>query len=292
MASFSLPVIMLIGKDGQLGWELQRTLAPLGSLAAFGRQQLDLSKPASLRSLIREVKPDIIVNAAAYTQVDKAEEEPQMALEVNCHGPAVLAEESKRLEAMLVHYSTDYVFDGQSKVPYTEDSVPAPINIYGQTKLAGEIAIQNSDASHLILRTSWIYGARGKNFLLTILNLLEKQDLLRIVADQIGSPTWSRAVAEATALIIARSRFPSLAKKKGLYHLTAGGSTSWHGFAQTIAAKVLDQSDKLTKVLAISSEQYPTLAKRPSYSVLSCEKLKQDYSILLPDWESTLGLVF
>lgn len=202
--------ILLIGKNGQVAWELQRTLATLGEIITVGREQLDVANAASIRQVIRETKPQIIVNATAYTAVDKAEAEPELAMQVNGVAPGIMAEEAKRLDALLVHYSTDYVFDGTKQGAYVEEDVPNPLSVYGKTKLAGEQAIQATGAKHLILRTSWVYGARGKNFLLTILRLAKERPELKIVDDQIGAPTWSRMIAEATAQILAQCFSPLL----------------------------------------------------------------------------------
>ena len=200
--------ILLTGKNGQVGWELERSLQPLGQVIAFDRSGLDLASPDSIRAVIREVKPELIVNPAAYTAVDKAESEPDLAMAVNGVAPGIIAEEAKRLGAALIHYSTDYVFDGTKAEPYTEDDVPKPINVYGKTKLAGEQAVQAIGVPHLIFRTSWVYGMRGKNFLLTILRMAKEKDELRIVDDQFGAPTWSRMIAETTAQVLAQFYSP------------------------------------------------------------------------------------
>lgn len=235
--------ILLTGVTGQIGWELQRALMTLGEVIPVGRNitnaslRMDLVQPDTIRSIIREVKPDLIVNPAAYTAVDKAESEPELAMMVNGIAPGVMAEEAKRLGAAMVHYSTDYVFDGTSQVPYTESDIPNPQNVYGETKLAGEKAIQAVELPHLIFRTSWVYGMRGKNFLLTMLKLGKEREELRIVDDQIGAPTWSRAIAETTAQVlsgVSGNVSDFLVDKGGLYHLSASGKTSWYGFARAI----------------------------------------------------------
>lgn len=291
--------ILLIGKNGQVGWELQRTLAPLGFVAAVDRHGMDLADPDSIRNAIRQIKPDLIVNAAAYTAVDKAESEPDLAMAINGTAPGIMAEEAKRLGAALVHYSTDYVFDGTKAAPYTEEDTPNPLNVYGQTKLAGERAIQAAGVPHLIFRTSWVYGQRGKNFLLTILRLAKERDELKIVADQIGAPTWSRMIAEASAQILAQcfsplttSHFP-LADLSGLYHLTAAGRTSWHGFTRAI----LDESARTPvttclspRLIPIATAEYPLPAPRPSFSLLANDKLLKTFGIGLPAWEASLAL--
>lgn len=284
--------IMLIGKNGQVGWELQRTLAPLGGVVALGRQELDLSNPGRIRDLVREIKPDIIVNAAAYTSVDKAEEEPELAMAINGIAPGVIAEEAKRINAAVVHYSTDYVFDGTKSTPYTEEDEPNPVNIYGKTKLEGERVIQAAGIPHLILRTGWVYAMRGNNFLLTILRLAREREELNIVDDQIGSPTWSRMLAEATAQILAQlcsSLTPNhLMNMSGIYHLSAGGQTSWYSFARAILEYTAYFDAKALQLNPIPTGKYPTPAGRPNYSVLNNDKIKGSFSLSLPCWHKQL----
>ncbi|MDO9064018.1 MAG: dTDP-4-dehydrorhamnose reductase, partial [Sulfuricella sp.] len=227
--------ILLIGKNGQVGWELQRTLATLGDVVAIDRQGMDLANPDSIRSAIRIIRPDLIANAAAYTAVDKAESEPELAMAINGIAPGIMAEEAKRLGAAMIHYSTDYVFDGTKTSPYTEEDAPNPLSVYGKTKFAGEQAILAVGIPHLIFRTSWVYGLRGRNFLQTILRLAKERDELKVVDDQIGAPTWSRMIAEATSQILAQSFLPLtphpslLTQYGGIYNLTAAGRTSWCG---------------------------------------------------------------
>jgi len=282
------PRIMLTGKNGQVGWELQRALAPLGEVAALNRSQLDLANPNQIREQVREIKPGLIVNAAAYTAVDRAEEEPELAMAVNGIAPGILAEEARRSGAGIVHYSTDYVFDGAKTTPYIEDDTPNPINEYGRSKLAGERAVQAVGAPYLILRTSWVYGMRGKNFLLTILRLAREREELRIVDDQIGAPTWSRAIAEATAKILASGTWPA-SGTSGIYHLTASGSTSWYGFAKAILALDPNPSERVCKhIKPIPTAEYSTPARRPAYSVLSNTKLQNAFDVALPGWEQGL----
>jgi dTDP-4-dehydrorhamnose reductase len=295
--------ILLTGKNGQVGFELQRRLARLGRLIAPGREQLDLADPDSIRRAVREAQPKLIVNAAAYTAVDQAESEPEPTLAINGVAPGILAEEAKRLGAVLIHYSTDYVFDGSKAVPYTEEDEPRPLSAYGRSKLAGELAIQAVDGPHLILRTSWVYGARGKNFLLTILRLAKERTELAIVDDQIGAPTWSRAIALATGSMLehlgyGHSAFSdACAAKRGIYHLTASGQTSWHGFAAAILANAAraqpGRSDfalaRVPVLKAITTEQYPTPAQRPRNSVLSNAKLHHTFGLAMPGWESSLA---
>lgn len=288
--------ILLTGKNGQVGWELQRTLATLGEVIALDRQGMDLADPDSIRRAVREHEPGLIVNAAGYTAVDKAEEEPDLAMAINGTAPGILAEEARRLGAAVIHYSTDYVFDGTKSGPYTEEDAPNPLNVYGRTKLAGERAIQAVGASFLIFRTSWVYGTHGRNFLLTILRLAQERDELRIVSDQIGAPTWSRMISEATAQIVAQvfSRvvpFPhSLNDISGIYHLTAGGETSWYGFAKAILARYHKPMKSVPRLMPIGTEEYSAPAARPKNSVLSNEKLNRQFCLSMPHWES--GLMF
>ena len=283
--------IMLTGKNGQLGWELQCALTRLGEVVALGRTELDLAEPDSIRKAIRAVRPDVIVNAAAYTAVDKAEEEPDVAMAINGVGPGVLAEEAKRVGAALVHYSTDYVFDGDKSSPYTEDDVPNPLNVYGRTKLAGEGAIEAVGVPQLILRTSWIYGARGRNFLLTILRLAREQPQLRVVADQVGTPNWSRTVAEATGQILVQCYSPGgtrggLAKKNSIYHLSGSVHTSWYGLARAILAKAFVRSGhRAPELIPIGSAEYPTPAKRPKNSALANAKIIDAFGLTMPHWD-------
>jgi dTDP-4-dehydrorhamnose reductase len=289
--------ILLTGKNGQVGWELRRTLAPLGGVVAVGHEEMDLADPDSIRRMIREVRPHLIVNAGAYTAVDKAESEPHLAMAINGVAPGIIAEEAKRLNAAIIHYSTDYVFDGAGKRPYVEDDSPNPLNVYGRTKLAGERAIQAVGMPHLILRTSWVYGARGKNFLLTILRLARERDELKIVDDQVGAPTWSRMLAEVTSQMLSQYYSPlfhsfSVADVSGLYHMVSGGpATSWYGFARKILESFgHDVSQALPKLTPIPTADYPLPAKRPQNSSMSCEKLMQVYGLQIPCWDDSLTL--
>jgi dTDP-4-dehydrorhamnose reductase len=284
------PRIMLVGKDGQVGWELMRTLGTLGEVIAFNRQQLNLSHPDQIRECVREIKPDLIVNAAAYTAVDRAEEEIELARAVNAEAPGILSEEAKRINAVIVHYSTDYVFDGTKASPYTEDDTPNPLNEYGRTKLAGEQAIKAAGAQHIILRTSWVYGMRGKNFLLTILRLARERKEIKIVDDQTGAPTWSRSIAEATTQILSEGK-SSLLDKNGVYHMTASGSTTWYSFAKAILELDANSEEQVCKqLIPITTAEYPALARRPVYSVLSNEKTRNTFGAVLPEWEQGLKM--
>ncbi|MEO0935481.1 MAG: dTDP-4-dehydrorhamnose reductase [Cyanobacteria bacterium J06641_2] len=290
--------ILLTGVTGQVGWELQRTLMTLGEVIPVGRNvtntslRMDLAQPDTIRRVIREVEPDLIVNPAAYTAVDKAESEPELAMMVNGIAPGVIAEEAKRLGAAMVHYSTDYVFDGTSQVPYRESDLTNPQNVYGETKLAGEKAIQAVGVPHLIFRTSWVYGMRGKNFLLTMLRLGKEREELRVVDDQVGAPTWCRMIAEATAQVLSGNRgnvSDFLVEKGGLYNLTASGKTSWCGFARAIFENDVRER-KLQRLVGISTDEYPTAAKRPGFSLLDGGKLAETFGLVLPDWERCLEL--
>ncbi|MFM9912113.1 MAG: dTDP-4-dehydrorhamnose reductase [Methylophilaceae bacterium] len=274
---------LLIGSNGQVGFELQRSLK--GEVIALNSQQLDLADTAAIRRTVSATKPNLIVNAAAYTAVDKAESEPELTFAINATAPQVLAEEAHKLNALLVHYSTDYVFDGSKVGAYVETDPTNPQSVYGKSKLAGEQAIQAVGGHHLIFRTSWVYGTRGKNFLLTILRLAQERDHLRVVADQIGAPTWCRSIAEATASAVSKWD----AEKSGLYHLSCGGQTSWHGFAQAILQKY-PKPLKATAddVETIATEQYPLPAKRPANSVLDNGKLQSVFYVGLPDWQQAL----
>lgn len=280
--------ILVIGGNGQVGWELQRTLACLGEVLAPGREALDLSRPETLRAAVRAMKPRWIVNAAAYTAVDKAESERDPAYTINAEAPRVLAEVAAEIGATLVHYSTDYVFDGRGDTPFVEDAPLGPLNVYGASKAAGEAAIRSALDRHLILRTSWVYGTRGANFLLTMQRLMRERSELKIVADQIGAPTWARHIAEATALIIAQTVSPARGADRpapwGTYHLTNGGATSWFGFAEAI--RDLQGAD--TTLLPIPSSEYPTPAVRPLNSRLDNTKLARVFGVRLPDWRVAL----
>jgi len=279
--------ILLTGVNGQVGWELQRTLAPLGEVVAADRSRLDLSDTAGIRRSVAAIAPDLIVNPAAYTAVDKAESEPGLAHAINAAAPGELA----ACGIPLVHFSTDYVFDGRKPGAYTEADAPNPLGVYGASKLAGEEAVARAGIPHLILRTSWVYGLRGRNFLLTMQKLARERDSLSVVDDQFGAPTWSRLIAEATALAVARwLDRPDLTATTGVYHLTCGGRTSWHGFTAAILAHLAASDAKLARLVAIPSSGYPTPAARPANSQLDCRKLADTFGVRLPDWEQALAL--
>jgi len=286
------PSILLFGKVGQVGWELRRTLAGMGRLTCVDYPEVDLTSPDSIRKWIQSSSPDIIVNAAAYTAVDKAETETALAMKINGEAPGIMAVEAGKRGALLVHYSTDYVFDGTKSSPYVEEDAPNPLGAYGRTKLAGDQAILQAGCDHLIFRLCWVYGARGGNFMLTMMRLAREREKLRVVQDQVGCPTWSRMIAEATALALKTTIAPANAgPRQGLYHLCASGQTSWHGFASAIVERMPADDRKCREVEAISSADYPTPTKRPAYSVMSGDKLARDFGLRLPDWRESLGQV-
>lgn len=280
--------ILVLGRNGQVGAALTQSLEGLGELISLDRSQLDLSKPDAIRTALRELQPQMIINAAAYTAVDAAESDEAAAFQINAEAPRVIAEESERLGAALIHYSTDYVFDGGKQGAWLEDDATAPLSVYGQSKLAGEQAITDVGGAHLILRTSWVYGLHGKNFLLTMLKLAETRDELAIVDDQVGAPTWAVTIADATAAIIRDSGEPAqLAALSGVYHLCAGGHTSWFGFAQAIFSHV--SIHRKPKLRPITTAEYPTPAKRPQNSMLNTDKFRHTFGDL-PAWDDALQI--
>ncbi len=283
--------ILVTGKNGQVGHELMRALAPRGEVTALGRDDLDLCSADSIRAAVRGARPELIVNAAAYTAVDQAEKESELARAINADAVAILAAEARSISAALVHYSTDYVFDGAKTEPYNEQDAPNPLGIYGATKLAGERAIAASGTSYLVLRTSWVYATRGRNFLLTILRLAAEREQLRIVDDQRGAPTSAAAIADATAKVIAA--WQSRPQLSGIYHLSAAGQTTWYEFARAIlaepAARALQPRPIIAReIVPIRTQEYPTPARRPRYSVLDNTKLAQTFGVILPDWRTQL----
>jgi dTDP-4-dehydrorhamnose reductase len=284
--------ILLFGKVGQVGWELRRTLAPLADLTCVDYPDVDFTAPESVRRCIRNTSPAVIINAAAYTAVDKAETDTALATQINADAPALMAEEAKQLGATLVHYSTDYVFDGRKREPYVEEDVPNPLGAYGRTKLAGDAAIQQIDGNHLIFRLCWVYGGRGANFMLTMMRLAREREVLRVVGDQFGCPTTARLIAETTALALQQARTPeTAAARKGVYHLCCSGHTSWHGFASAIIAAMPESERKCRQVDSITTAEYPLPAPRPAYSVMSTAKLERVFGLRLPDWHHGLDLV-
>ncbi|WP_334107034.1 dTDP-4-dehydrorhamnose reductase [Methylobacillus sp.] len=285
--------ILLTGINGQVGHALYPTLHSLGEVVALGRQQLDLSRPDHIREVIQHYKPDLIINTAAYTAVDKAESEPELAYAINSIAPGIFAEEAAKLNALLVHYSTDYVFDGTKATPYVETDETNPLSVYGTSKLAGEKAIQAADTPHLIFRTSWVYGAYGKNFLRTILRLASERPELKIVNDQYGAPTTSTALAETTiaALQSWKQQF------SGTYHISNSGCTSWHSFAQAIVTHAhktpgLVLLSPIEHIIGISTAEYPTPAYRPRNSLLSNHKLAKAFNIEMKSWQDELAETF
>lgn len=278
--------ILVTGYSGQVACELQMSLADAGEVMALGRDRLDLAKPDDIRQHVRALTPDLIINAAAHTAVDLAETEPDVAFAINATAPGVLAEEAAVLGVPLIHYSTDYVFDGEKDGAYTEDDIPNPLGVYGRSKLAGEQAIQAVGGEHLILRTSWVYSLHGRNFLLTMQRLLQERDELRVVSDQIGAPTWAGSIAQATAQLV--RQWQAGTRAWGVYHCTAQGETSWFGFASAIADHLRAEGKPCARLLPIPSSEYPTPARRPLNSRLDCSKLTRDWQVRLPDWRDGL----
>ncbi len=277
------PTILVTGATGQLGRELAALLAPHGDVVAADRARLDLGDCDAIVAAIRGAKPALIVNAGAYTSVDQAETEGALAHAINGRAPGILAEEAKRAGAVLVHYSTDYVFDGKRTTPYPEDAPTGPLNVYGASKLAGEQAIATVGGHALVLRTSWVYGLRGRNFLLTIRRLAAERDELRIVADQIGVPNWCRALAEATVRAVAMG-LPALADRAGLYHLSSTGRASWWDFARAILGDA-----EAPRIVPVTTAEYPLPAKRPAYGVLATDRFATVFGFGLPDWRDALS---
>lgn len=287
-----MKTILIIGKIGQVGFELRRTIAPLGKVVSVDYPEIDLTDGASIQKWVADTKPAVIINSAAYTAVDKAETDHERCQQINGIAPGILAEQAKKLGALLVHYSTDYVYDGTRTAPYDETAATNPLSVYGRSKLAGDQAILQAGANHLIFRLCWVYGPRGQNFLLTIRRLARERDKLRIVQDQVGCPTWSRLIAEATALALQQVLAAGdPAALNGIYHLAANGQTSWHGFAEAIIALLADSEKKCRVVEPITTSEYPLPARRPAYSVLSCEKVKRTFGLQLPDWRDSLTQV-
>jgi dTDP-4-dehydrorhamnose reductase len=294
---------VIVGRNGQLAWEANQRFQGLGEIISVGRPEVDLLNIEDVRAEIRRIKPSVLVNAAAYTAVDQAESEPETAMKINSESPAAMAEEAKRLGAIFITYSTDYVFDGKKASPYDEVDPPAPLNVYGASKLSGERAVEATGGNYLIFRTSWVYGARGKNFLKTILKLAAERPELKIVDDQVGAPTWSRDLADATRKIIEQlaaqsspariSMGEALGDRRGIYHMTAAGGVSWCGFAAAIVAEMKNRglSNNVASIVPISSRDYPTPASRPHNSRLCNDKLKNTFGVTLPPWRASLGTV-
>jgi dTDP-4-dehydrorhamnose reductase len=295
--------ILITGGSGQVGDALTRALAPLGKLYAPGRSKLDLADVDSIRTLMREIEPRWVVNAGAHTAVDKAESEPELAFAINARAPEVFAEEAKRVGGALIHFSTDYVFDGAKQTPYVETDATGPINVYGKSKLAGEHALAASGCAHFVFRTSWVYGATGKNFLLSILRLAHERDHLRIVSDQHGAPTWSDDLARMTAHVIGGREAvvkedgcflaEAVQSVGGIYHATGSGETTWYGFAAQAIEELrgAEAGVKLASLEAITTGEYPTPARRPLNSRLDCGKLERTLGWRMPEWQDSLALV-
>lgn len=283
--------ILLTGENGQVGWELNRLLPKLGTVFALGKDQMDLSKPETLGPVIQGIRPDLIINAAAYTAVDKAESEPKLAMTINGVSPGVIAEEAKKVGAEVIHYSTDYVFDGKATSPYKEEDPTCPLNVYGKSKLAGERAVIQAGIPYLILRTGWVYSLRGSNFLLTMLKLAKIRNTIKVVDDQTGGPTWARSIAAATTCILEQRLKEGATKSpilphSGIFHMSCGGETHWFGFAK----KIFELSGLLEgiELVPIPTIEYPTPAVRPGYSLLSNRKLKQVFHHEMPPWQDAL----
>ena len=288
--------ILLLGNTGQLGWELERTLAPLGSITALDYPQVDLGEPESLRKLVRLSQPQVIVNATAYTAVDKAEAERDLAFKVNAFGPGILAEEARSLGAILLHYSTDYVFDGVKTTPYRETDAPAPLNVYGQSKLAGEQAVRQAGGAGLVLRTSWVYSLRRDNFVTKVLAWSRQQCSLRLVSDQVSSPTWCRMLAEISAQALALAMvqpdpYGWVEERSGIYHVANGGFASRLGWGRALMRLDPRRSEQVVEeILPASSADFPAPARRPSFSALSCDHFRDVFGLELPGWEGALQL--
>jgi dTDP-4-dehydrorhamnose reductase len=286
--------ILLLGKNGQLGWELRRTLAPLGEITAIDREEVDLSQPGQLRRVVADIRPRIIVNASAFTDVDGAENRPQLAMSINRDAPAILAEESKRLNIPLVHYSTDFVFDGTLGRSYTESDTPNPLNLYGRSKLEGEQAIQAAGCRYLIFRTSWVYSLRGNGFVSKVLRWAREKESLRVVDDQVGSPTWARMLAEMTSLVLMQAdahRPDWLEERSRIYHLAGNGAVSRLDWARAILALDANAREQRCKQLEpAKTANFPTPAQRPLFSALNCERFASTFGLFIPDWRENLRL--
>lgn len=286
--------IVLFGRKGQLGWEFERCLPVLGDVVALDREELDLGDMHAVQTILGELRPDLIVNASAYTDVDRAEKEPELAMNVNALAPGVMAEISSRLRAVLIHFSTDYVFDGRGNTPYREHDITNPLNVYGRSKLMGEENIQQAGNAYLILRTSWVYSLRGNSFVTKVLGWARKNSTLRIVDDQVSGPTWARMLAETTGLLIAQNRvnlYDRIHEQCGIYHLAGSGYTSRYEWAKQILAHDPHRSEQTVQVIQPGrSEEFPAPATRPLFSALDCTHFEKTFGLRLPPWSSTLKL--
>ena len=290
--------ILIFGKNGQVGYELCRTLSTLGEIKAIDIDECDLTDKASILENLNGYKPTIIANAAAYTAVDKAESERGLAFKLNADAPGIMADWANSNKALMIHYSTDYVFDGTKKEPWTEEDTPNPLNVYGESKLAGDVNIQNSGCAHFIFRTSWVYGARGKNFYLTMRRLLQEKDELKVVNDQYGAPTWCRTIAEVTGQVLSQLQSPicqhdPLQKLSGVYNLTNSGITTWYGFTKAIKSRLMKDnvSVRCADLIPVSTDDYKTDAKRPENSSLALDKIYRQFGMVINAWDSALDIV-
>ena len=286
--------IVLFGKSGQLGWELERSLPLLGNVVALDREQADLRDLNAVEQTLLERKPNLIVNASAYTDVDRAEKEQDLAMQVNGLAPSVMAEMARKLGAVLIHYSTDYVFDGQADTPYTENDQTNPLNVYGKSKLIGEENIQQAGGAYLILRTSWVYSLRGNSFVNKVLGWARKNSQLKVVEDQVSSPTWARTLAEITSLVLAQHRddlYEKIRERCGIYHLAGSGYTSRYEWAKQILANDPNRAEQIVQTVEPGrSEDFPTPATRPLFSALDCTRFEKTFGLQLPPWDHTLKL--
>ena len=286
--------IVLFGKNGQLGWEFERSLPLLGNVVSLDREELDLCNPSEVQGTLSDLKPDLIINASAYTDVDGAEKEPELAMKVNALAPGIMADMSRKLGAVFIHYSTDYVFDGREKTPYTENDPTNPLNVYGKSKLMGEENVKQAGDAYLILRTSWVYSLRGNSFVNKVLGWSRKNNLLRIVDDQVSSPTWARMLAELTTLLLAQNQgnlHENTREQCGIYHLAGSGYTSRYEWAKQILANDPQRAEQTVQDIEPGrSEEFPTPATRPLFSALDCTRFEKTFGLRLPPWSSTLEL--
>ena len=287
--------ILLFGKNGQLGWEFQRTLSPLGDVTALDWPEVDFTRPETLREMVRRIQPQVIINAAAYTAVDRAETEIEICQAINAEAPAVLAEEARQLHAVLVHYSTDYVFDGKKGTEYVEEDAPAPLNVYGETKLAGDLNVQQYCEVYWIFRTSWVYSSRRDSFVSKVMEWARQKKTLKVVADQVGGPTWCRMLAEVSTLVLVKGGqdlFDWAGKTTGLYHLSGSGFATRLEWAQEILANDPHADEQMAEeILPAQTSEFPTPAVRPLYAPMSCTRFERTFDLSLPDWKTALKLM-